>query len=154
MKKIRKKAGSSITQLLACFVFARIPRVPHCLHQPRVPCVGWLVAQRIFAPYIRPTKNPPVRPYFNEQPFHKNEMLRSRSAETPKASRNRYWPRWLVRIRIRSGPGNPPIFTDPTGRRTRRPEQARAKWRKRGFRLTEKSISVKEPPNHPIFLRW
>ena len=31
---------SPIPRLLACFAFARIPRGPHCPHQPQVSCVG------------------------------------------------------------------------------------------------------------------
>ena len=40
------------------------PRKNCSPHQPRVSCVGWLAAQRTFAPFRRPQKNPPVRPYF------------------------------------------------------------------------------------------
>ena len=47
-------------------------------------------AQRIFAPNIRPTKNPPVRPYFKNKIFTKKKLLQFFSPETPDASRNRY----------------------------------------------------------------
>ena len=57
--------------MLACFALKGIPRKNRRPHQPRVLCVGWLVAQRIFAPNIRPTKNPPVRPYFKNKKITK-----------------------------------------------------------------------------------
>ena len=59
----------SIPRLLACFALFQIPRKNCSPHQPRVSCVGWLAAQRLFAPYICPTKNPPVRPYFKSNFF-------------------------------------------------------------------------------------
>ena len=75
----------SIPRLLACFAVLELFREHRCPHQPRVSCVGWLVAQRLFAPYIYPTKNPPVRPYFKSKfsPLPKFQRASARKHPPP-----------------------------------------------------------------------
>ena len=91
---------------------------------------------------------------------HKKEFLQFFGAETPDASRNRYWNQWLVGIRSRAGPGNPPIFAGPTGRRPARGNRpARKKSRhapgSNPREITKKiiqiSISAKSPQTTNIF---
>ena len=87
MKKIFEKSApnpnDSIPRLLACFALLELFREHRCPHQPRVSCVGWLAAQRLFAPYICPTKNPPVRPYFKSNFFPLPKFQRASARKHP-----------------------------------------------------------------------
>ena len=72
---------------------------------------------------------PPGQAHFKKKKSNKDRIFPSRGAKYPQASRNRYWHRCPTRNRARSGPGNPPIFTGPTGRRTARPDRPARKSR-------------------------
>ena len=150
------KFGVAGWRLLACFAPKRIPRMHRCPHQPRVLCVGWLVAQRIFAPHICPTKNPPVRPYFKNKIFTKKNCCSFSARKHPTPPGTGTEPGSSSGLGSAPAPGTrqvlqallavgPPVGTDPREKKTGKP-QVRTRPRPASF-LTVAKIAKKSRRN-------